>query len=177
MLNTSLLDDWRQKGIELRAKGDQLVLHAPRGAVTAEIAGLIRNHKAELLAFLSAAEAAASSAVRIERATRDHVPLSSGQQRLWYVDQLSGGSSAYNMPLALELAGRIDIDTLRRSIHHILKRHEALRTNLARGAAGEPCQSSRPKTCSSSCLWWSSARAMSRDFTSFWPTGRANPSS
>ena len=41
-----------------------------------------------------------------------HPTLSWGQERLWTLDQMDGGSSQYNMPLALELFGPLDVHYL-----------------------------------------------------------------
>ena len=59
------------------------------------------------------------------------VPLSFSQQRLWFLDQLEPGSSAYNMPLAIRLSGRLNVTALQQSIGEILRRHEVLRTTFS----------------------------------------------
>ena len=58
-------------------------------------------------------------------------PLSYAQQRLWFLDQLQPGNSAYNVPGAMRLTGAIDQQALARSINEIVTRHEALRTVFA----------------------------------------------
>src|SRR4051812_27282113 len=59
------------------------------------------------------------------------VPLSSAQERLWVLQQFEGGSSAYHMPAALKMSGRLSVDILSRAINEIVKRHEVLRTAIA----------------------------------------------
>ncbi|MEL6440609.1 MAG: amino acid adenylation domain-containing protein [Cyanobacteria bacterium J06621_8] len=55
-------------------------------------------------------------------------PTSFAQQRLWFLQQLEPESTAYNIPAALELTGKIDLDILEASIQEICDRHEVLRT-------------------------------------------------
>lgn len=57
------------------------------------------------------------------------VPLSFSQERLWFLDQYERNSS-YNMPGAIRLTGRLDIDLLVKTFSEIVKRHEILRTNF-----------------------------------------------
>ncbi len=64
------------------------------------------------------------------RIQRESIPLSYGQQRLWFIDQLHGGSHFYNVPLALSLSGPLDIDAVHRAVSEIVHRHEALRTTF-----------------------------------------------
>ncbi|MEE8524350.1 MAG: condensation domain-containing protein, partial [Thermoanaerobaculia bacterium] len=58
-------------------------------------------------------------------------PLSFAQQRLWFLDQLEPGSTAYSMPFAFELSGTLEPAALRRSLDEVVRRHEALRTTFA----------------------------------------------
>jgi amino acid adenylation domain-containing protein len=59
------------------------------------------------------------------------VPLSFAQERLWILDQLEPGSSAYNIPLAVHLSGRLNVSSLQQSIGEIFRRHEVLRTTFS----------------------------------------------
>ena len=74
---------------------------------------------------------------------RDTFPLSFAQQRLWFLDQWQPGSAAYNSPMALRLAGRLDADALARALTEIVRRHEALRT-VYLGLEGRPVQTVQP---------------------------------
>ncbi|RLT97980.1 non-ribosomal peptide synthetase [Ketobacter sp.] len=58
------------------------------------------------------------------------VPLSYAQQRLWFLDQLEPGSTAYNMPGAFRLSGRINIQALQQTLYTIVERHAVLRTTM-----------------------------------------------
>jgi amino acid adenylation domain-containing protein len=56
------------------------------------------------------------------------LPLSFGQQRLWFLDQLEPGGVAYNMPAAVRLRGALDAAALAWSLGEVVRRHEVLRT-------------------------------------------------
>ncbi|MCP4660133.1 MAG: amino acid adenylation domain-containing protein, partial [bacterium] len=60
---------------------------------------------------------------------RDAVPLSFAQQRLWFLDRLEPGSSAYNVPTALRLRGVLRLAALKRALAEIVRRHQSLRTS------------------------------------------------
>ncbi len=59
------------------------------------------------------------------------LPLSFAQERLWFLAQLQPDSPAYNMPVAVRLHGRLDVDAFRRTLREITRRHESLRTRFA----------------------------------------------
>lgn len=61
---------------------------------------------------------------------RADAPLSSAQQRLWFLDQLEPGNYAYNIPTALALHGRVQPELLERSLNYLAERHEAFRTSF-----------------------------------------------
>jgi len=58
------------------------------------------------------------------------LPLSFAQERFWFFDQLSPGSSINNIPVALRLTGALDVEALGRSLDDIVQRHEILRASF-----------------------------------------------
>ncbi len=67
----------------------------------------------------------------LQPVSRDQeLPLSLAQQRLWLLDQMEGGSAAYNIARAMRLEGRLDIAALEQAVTEIARRHEALRTTF-----------------------------------------------
>ncbi|QJB32307.1 amino acid adenylation domain-containing protein [Chitinophaga oryzae] len=59
----------------------------------------------------------------------DRIPLSFNQERLWFIDQLSG-SVQFHMPAVLKLKGQLNIPALERALREIVNRHEILRTTV-----------------------------------------------
>lgn len=59
---------------------------------------------------------------------RNQLPTSYAQQRLWFIDQLESGSTAYHIAVALELKGDLDSVALERALNGLVRRHEILRT-------------------------------------------------
>jgi amino acid adenylation domain-containing protein len=67
------------------------------------------------------------------------LPLSFAQQRLWFIHKLEPSSSAYNLPVAVRLSGRLNVAALGRTLGEIVRRHESLRTSF-RMRDGQPVQ-------------------------------------
>ena len=55
-------------------------------------------------------------------------PAALAQRRLWFLDQLQGPTSAYNVHVGLWLYGPLDLNALQASLQTMVDRHESLRT-------------------------------------------------
>ncbi|WP_369185675.1 amino acid adenylation domain-containing protein [Streptomyces sp. Y1] len=93
------------------------------------------------LSKLTAAEKRALLAARLGRRkpARRRFATSLSQQRLWFLEQLTPGNAAYNIPGAMRLHGALDLAAWRRSVQEIARRHEILRTTFEE-VDGEPVQ-------------------------------------
>lgn len=67
------------------------------------------------------------------------LPLSFAQQRMWFLHQLEGESTAYTVPIAVRLTGHLNTEALEQSLTEIVQRHEILRTTFP-VVAGSPVQ-------------------------------------
>jgi amino acid adenylation domain-containing protein len=67
------------------------------------------------------------------------LPLSFGQQRLWFIDRLEPGTPTYNMVYMLRIRGALRVPALRGAFTALVRRHEVLRTRFP-SVAGQPAQ-------------------------------------
>ena len=88
----------------------------------------LSSEKRALLEAMLAKERKTLAQTTITRRRNSQAPLSYAQQRIWFLDQMDPGNSVYNVPAALRLSGRLDVQALVRSLEEIVRRHESLRT-------------------------------------------------
>jgi amino acid adenylation domain-containing protein len=83
-----------------------------------------------------------NSASRIPRrpAGLTELPLSYGQEQLWFVDRFAPGLPTYNIMFGLQASGPLDAGAMGRAMDELVARHEALRTRLLANAEGRPVQ-------------------------------------
>jgi amino acid adenylation domain-containing protein len=104
------------------------------------IAGLARAVHAAQKAVSDGEGRQAPPVLPVPRDAREgDLPLSFGQQRLWFLDRLEPGNAAYNIPSAVRLAGEVSADLLGRIFAEVVRRHEVLRTTF-RLRDGKPVQ-------------------------------------
>ncbi|HEU4884453.1 MAG TPA: condensation domain-containing protein, partial [Longimicrobium sp.] len=70
-------------------------------------------------------------------------PLSFAQERLWFIDRLEPGTTAYNMSPVLRLRGAVNLDAMQRALAEVVRRHEPLRTTFPE-VDGAPVQRIHP---------------------------------
>ncbi|MFD9417486.1 amino acid adenylation domain-containing protein [Streptomyces goshikiensis] len=67
------------------------------------------------------------------------LPLSFGQERLWFLDRLMPGSAEFTVPLFVRLPGRAGLGAVHEALRALVARHEILRTRYP-SVDGEPRQ-------------------------------------
>src|ERR1044072_3241400 len=114
--------------------------------VSERLAALSPKERAALAMRLTrkaqAGETAAETGIARRRESGP-APLSFAQRRLCFLSQVEGERATYNLPIAYELLGALDVETLARSLNEIVRRHESLRTTFTI-QDGEPVQVVRP---------------------------------
>ncbi|MFP5284135.1 MAG: condensation domain-containing protein, partial [Thermoanaerobaculia bacterium] len=78
------------------------------------------------------------------RAADGPAPLSFAQERLWFLDQLTPGLTAYSIVRAFRLRGPLDTRALAAAAAGVIRHHEALRTTFA-AVDGRPVQVIAPE--------------------------------
>ena len=68
----------------------------------------------------------------------ERIPLSYGQERIWFVDQFEG-SVQYHLPTVLRLQRNLEVEVLSQALKALVERHEVLRTQI-RSEAGASFQ-------------------------------------
>ena len=142
-----LLDELRRDRIDIRLTGERLVVGAKETPIRPELLRALRERKSEVIAFLREVSAAAGPpaghAPIPAAAARDHYAVSHAQKRLWVLDQLRPGLTAYHISSAHCLEGDLDVPVLNRAFDELVRRHESLRTSFA-FVDGQPVQQVHP---------------------------------
>ena len=133
--------------INLSVDGDQLVCRAPKGVMTSELSASITAQKVEIIDFLKSAKQAVTKEKKIVKSDSEPA-LSFSQNRLWFLYELEGPSSTYNMPLGLKLQGDFDRICFENALNTIIERHESLRSNFYKSPTGPKLAIAKQKTCS-----------------------------
>ncbi|HEY0514542.1 MAG TPA: amino acid adenylation domain-containing protein [Thermoanaerobaculia bacterium] len=97
---------------------------------------------AELAAAVAAALAAGDFAAAppiLPVPRQGDLPLSFAQERLWLIDRMTPGRTAYNIALALAVRGDLSVPALAAALGEAVRRHETLRTTF-REREGRPVQ-------------------------------------
>ncbi len=98
----------------------------------------------QLVPDRGAAAARPRSSELIPRADRSQpLPLSFGQERLWYLNRLAPDSPAYHVSASMRVRGRLELTALAVALQDLVQRHEVLRTTFSLHA-GRPQQMVHP---------------------------------
>ncbi|HEX9921540.1 MAG TPA: condensation domain-containing protein, partial [Anaerolineae bacterium] len=115
-----------EQRVSVWTEGDRLRYRAPEGVLTPVLLEQLKQHKADIVAWLH------------ERDSNTAL-LSFGQRALWFLYQLAPQSPAYNLMHAARLPSDLDAGVLRQAVGQLIDRHPVLRTTFT-VMSGEPIQ-------------------------------------
>lgn len=126
----NILKQLNAQGIQAYVEDGKLKTRSDSPIIAPELIQLIRDNKDSLIFALSQGLTESHRAIpKVER-TRQHLPVSYGQRRLWFIDQFEHGSAQYNMPVVYPM-----VDTgfskaaFELALNAIVTRHEVLRSS------------------------------------------------
>jgi amino acid adenylation domain-containing protein len=90
--------------------------------------GSIRQLATDLLARVQDCPVSPTRAVATTLPETNEFPLSSGQQALWFLQQLHPINAAYNVAFAIQIQNELNSDILQKMLQTLVERHPALRT-------------------------------------------------
>ncbi len=86
--------------------------------------------------LLAALRARAPKADLRPHGTGVDAPLAPAQRTLWFVDQLTDGTNAYNLAHYYRISGPLDVAALERALSSVVRRQQVLRTCLREAGEG-----------------------------------------
>ena len=129
----ALLAQLESLGVRVTADGERLRVSAAAGQLTDDLKASIAQAKPQLLALLAQRDCDRGG----------EFPVSFAQRRLWFLDQLEPGNSAYHLGASHRITTAIDVAAMVEAINDVVRRQDALRTVIDQ-AGGEPVQVVRP---------------------------------
>ena len=141
----AFLANLSRQEVKLWLEGDRLRCSGPEAVLTKALNDQLKTRKPEIVKFLRQAKSAEAVPTIIPAQRPENIPLSFAQQRLWFLQQMQPDSAVYNLPMAIQVEGFLDITAFAQSLNNIIRRHEVLRTRFTT-VAGQPVQAIAPPT-------------------------------
>ncbi|NOU17174.1 MAG: amino acid adenylation domain-containing protein [Bacteroidales bacterium] len=130
MIASELLVKLFDLGVDLNVDDDKLIIAAGPGLLTEELVLEIRAHKGEILDILKLRSKNKIFHDINPAPEKPYYPLSSAQRRLYLLQQLELGSTAYNMPGVIPLGSGMDKTKIEWVFRQLIARHDSLRTSF-----------------------------------------------
>ncbi|HEX3043997.1 MAG TPA: amino acid adenylation domain-containing protein, partial [Bacillota bacterium] len=140
------LEELNRKNIQLWVEGVSLRYKAPKGEMTPEVMGFLKERKVELIQSLQVSSSGApvetsekaraifydpiSTAPKETSASISVYPPSSAQKRMFVLTQLNPEQTGYNLTQVLKLVGLLQPERIEAVISQLIARHEILRTSF-----------------------------------------------
>jgi amino acid adenylation domain-containing protein len=125
-----LLNQLDQLGIHLGLEDGHLRVRGKKEALTADHIEALRTHKSAIVKLLGEQKAVLAENPLVARQRPSELALSFAQERLWFLTQLENTANAYNIALALQLQGSLQVEVLNNAINAVVNRYEILKTTF-----------------------------------------------
>lgn len=116
-----------EQGITFDVSQDKLLVKGELAKLDDKAREFLIGKKREIISLIQQQRQIVSPAIAVKEDGADQ-QLSFAQSRLWLLDKISDGSVQYNIPMAMQLDGKLDQVALNKALSTIVKRHESLRT-------------------------------------------------
>ena len=122
-----LIDYIINSGIKLKSESGKLKIIAPPDKLTPELMQQIKSKKNEIIELLSGINKSIAI-TPVEK--KEYYHISSAQKRLYIIQQMDMGNTAYNMPQVIPFEERIEQDKVEDIFTKLIARHESLQTSF-----------------------------------------------
>jgi amino acid adenylation domain-containing protein len=127
----------KERGIRLKLEEEGKVrVMGRRERLDEELLEELKENKGAIVEWLKQEGQQLRPAIVARVGEREEAPLSFAQRRLWFIDQMGGGSVQYNMPGAMRIVGKFEEEVAERAFRRIIERHQPLRTVIVNGEQG-----------------------------------------
>lgn len=118
-----LLNELEALDVTVSVVDNELRCVGPAERLNDELVARLKSNRDALIEYLEEADWQQSRS-----ADANKIPLSFAQQRLWFMQQLTGDDGAFHITLNLKIEGFLDITALEQALNSVVGRHEILRT-------------------------------------------------
>ncbi|MEO1395698.1 MAG: amino acid adenylation domain-containing protein [Cyanobacteria bacterium J06634_5] len=142
-IETFLADLSRQE-VTLWMDGDRLRCSGPEAVLTNELNAQLKARKPDIITFLQQLPSQPPTPTISPASDQaGPIPLSFAQQRLWFLHQMQPELAVYNLPMAIQVEGFLEVQAFTHSLNEIVRRHDVLRTRFIT-VEGQPVQVVQP---------------------------------
>ena len=125
-------------GVNFSIEGNGLAVAGQLANLSQQDRHFLKDNKKAIVDYLKTLNVADTPSIP-QRDSELPIPLSFGQSRLWFIEQVDQETAQYSMPIVLKVEGHFDIEVANQAISKIIERHQILRTCYAE-EAGEAIQ-------------------------------------
>lgn len=130
----------REEGVVLKLNNNQLEIVLLNNHIEDETLTLLKKHKQDIINYFSGILSKNNSNEILPVKIAESYPVTASQNRFWIASQFEDTSLAYNMPVALQLKGELEISKFEESFRFLINRHEVLRTSFKLNEEGQLSQ-------------------------------------